>query len=68
MINDNFFEELIYYSHTKALFLLIIFIIFGRSFIVNLKNKRKSWKRNALINGLVSAISFMFLVLMPLEN
>ena len=38
MISINNFEELFYYSHTKALFLLIIFIVFGRSFIINLKN------------------------------
>ena len=68
MIDNNFFEGLIYYSHSKALFLLIIFILSGRSFIVNLKNKRKNWQRNALINGFFSTISFMFLLLMPLEN
>ena len=64
----NILEELFYYSHTKALFLLIIFIVFGRSFIENLKNKRNGWKRKAWVNGTISAISFMFLVLMPLKN
>ena len=64
----NILEELFYYSHTKALFLLIIFIVFGRSFIENLKNKRNGWKRKAWINGTISAISFIFLVLMPLKN
>ena len=68
MIINNKLEELFYYSHTKALFLLIIFIVFGRSFIENLKNKRNGWKRKAWINGTISAISFMFLVLMPLKN
>ena len=68
MIINNILEELFYYSHTKALFLLIIFIVFGRSFIENLKNKRNGWKRKAWINGTISTISFMFLVLMPLKN
>ena len=68
MIDNNFFEGFFYYSHTKALFLLIIFIIFGRSFIENLKNKRNGWKRKAWINGIISAIFFMFLMLMPLKN
>ena len=68
MIDNNFFEGFFNYSHTKALFLLIIFIIFGRSFIENLKNKRNGWKRKAWINGIISAISFMFLILMPLKN
>ena len=68
MIDNNFFEGFFYYSHTKALFLLIIFIVFGRSFIENLKNKRNGWKKKAWINGIISAISFMFLILMPLKN
>ena len=68
MIINNILEELFYYSHTKALFFLIIFIVFGRSFIENLKNKRNGWKRKAWINGTISTISFMFLVLMPLKN
>ena len=68
MIDNNFFEGFFYYSHTKALFLLIIFIVFGRSFIENLKNKRNGWKKKAWINGIISAVSFMFLILMPLKN
>ena len=44
MIGINNFEELFYYSHTKALFLLIIFIVFGRSFIINLKIKKMTGK------------------------
>ena len=68
MIDNNFFEGFFYYSHTKALFLLIIFIVFGRSFIENLKNKRNGWEKKAWINGIISAISFMFLILMPLKN
>ena len=68
MIGINNFEELFYYSHTKALFLLIIFIVFGRSFIVNLKNKKNDWKKKAWLNGIVTSISFIVLVFMPLEN
>ena len=68
MIGINNFEELFYYSHTKALFLLIIFIVFGRSFIINLKNKKNGWKRKAWLNGIVSSISFIILVFMPLDK
>tara|TARA_B100002052_G_C15605126_1_gene472740 strand:+ start:496 stop:702 length:207 start_codon:yes stop_codon:yes gene_type:complete len=68
MIDIHNFEELFYYSHTKALFLLIIFIVFGRSFIINLKNKENDWKRKAWLNGIVSSISFIVLVFMPLDK
>ena len=68
MIGINNFEELFYYSHTKALFLLIIFIVFGRSFIINLKNKKNDWKIKACFNGIVSSISFIILVFMPLDK
>ena len=68
MIDINNFENLFYYSHTKALFLLILFIVFGRSFIINLKNKENDWKRKAWFNGIVSLMSFIFLVFMPLDK
>ena len=68
MIEINNFEELLYYSHTKALVLLILFIVFGRSFIINLKNKENDWKRKAWLNGIVSSISFIILVFMPLDK
>ena len=68
MIGINNFEELLYYSHTKALFLLIIFIVFGRLFIINFKNKENNWKRKVWLNGIVSSISFIFLVFMPLDK
>ena len=68
MIDINNFEELFYDSNTKALFLLIIFIVFGRSFIINLKNKKNDWKRKAWLNGIVSSISFIILVFMPLDK
>ena len=68
MIGINNFEELFYYSHTKALFLLIIFIVFGRSFIINLKKKEDSWKIKAWVNGIISLTSFIFLAFMPLDK
>ena len=68
MIDINNSEELFHYTHTKALFLLIIFIVFGRSFIINLKNKENDWKRKAWLNGIVSSISFIVLVFMPLDK
>ena len=68
MLDSKIFEELFYYSDTKALILLILFIVFGRSFIVNLKNKKNDWKRKAWFNGIVSSISFIILVFMPLDK
>ena len=68
MIGINNFENLFYYSHAKALLLLILFIVFGRSFIVNLKDKENDWKRKAWFNGIVSLLSFIFLVFMPIDK
>ena len=68
MSDSKIFEELFYYSHTKALLLLILFIVFGRSFIVILKNKENDWKRKAWFNGIVSLLSFIFLVFMPIDK
>ena len=68
MIDINNFEELYYYSNTKALFLMIIFIAFGRSFIINLKNKENDWKKKAWLNGIITSISFIFLAFMPLDK
>ena len=68
MIDNNFFEGLIYYSHTKALILLILLIVFGRSFIINLKKKEDSWKIKAWVNGIISLTSFIFLAFMPLDK
>ena len=65
MIGINNFEELFYYSHTKALFLLIIFIVFGRLFIVNWKNKKEGWQTKAWINGIITLISFLILAFLP---
>ena len=65
MIGINNFEELFYYSHTKALFLLIIFIVFGRLFIVNWKNKKEGWQTKAWIYGIITLISFLILAFLP---
>ena len=67
MVNINNFEELFYYSHTKALFLLIIFIVFGRLFIVNWKNKKEGWQTKVWINGIITLISFLILAFLPLH-
>ena len=68
MLDSKIFEELFYYSNTKALILLILFIVFGRSFIVNLKKKEDSWKIKAWVNGIISLTSFIFLMFMPLDK
>ena len=68
MLDSKILENLFYYSHTKALLLLILFIVFGRSFIVNLKDKENDWKRKAWFNGIVSILSFIFLVFMPIDK
>ena len=68
MLDSKIFEELFNYSHTKALILLIFFIVFGRSFIINLKKKDYGWKSKALVNGIISLTSFIFLAFMPLDK
>ena len=68
MLDSKILENLFYYSHTKALLLLILFIVFGRSFILNLKDKENDWKRKAWFNGIVSLLSFIFLVFMPIDK
>ena len=68
MLDSKIFEELFYYSHTKALILLILFIVFGRSFIINIKNKKDGWKRKAFVNGIISLTTFIFLAFMPLDK
>jgi len=67
MLDSRIFEELFNYSHTKALILLILFIVFGRSFIINLKKKEDGWKRKAMINGIISLTTFLFLAFLPLD-
>ena len=68
MSDSKIFEELFYYSNTKALVLLILLIVFGRSFIINLKKKEDGWKIKACVNGIISFISFVFLAFMPLDK
>ena len=63
----NEFVELLSYSPSNSLILLIIFIIFGRLFIVNWKNKKKGWQSKAWINGIIALISFLILAFLPLD-
>ena len=59
------FFEFFSYSHSNSLILLIIFIIFGRLFIVNWKNKKEGWQTKAWINGIITLISFLILAFLP---
>ena len=68
MSDTKIFEELFYYSNTKALILLILLIVFGRSFIIDLKKKEDGWKIKAWVNGIISLTSFIFLAFMPLDT
>ena len=63
----NKFVEFLSYSHSNSLILLIIFIIFGRLFIVNWKNKKEGWQSKAWINGIIALISFLILAFLPLD-
>ena len=59
------FVEFFSYSFSNSLILLIIFIVFGRLFIVNWKNKEKGWQTKAWINGIITLISFLILAFLP---
>ena len=61
---DKFVE---FFPHflSNSLILLIIFIVFGRLFIVNWKNKKKGWQTKAWINGIITLISFLILAFLP---
>ena len=59
------FVEFFSYSLPNSLILLIIFIIFGRLFIVNWKNKKEGWQTKAWINGIITLISFLILAFLP---
>lgn len=63
----NKFVEFLSYSLSNSLILLIIFIIFGRLFIVNWKNKKEGWQSKAWINGIIALISFLILAFLPLD-
>ena len=65
--NHNNFVEFLSYSPSDALILLIIFIVFGRLFIVNWKNKKEGWETKAWINGIITLISFLILAFLPLD-
>ena len=68
MSDIKIFEEIFYYSNTKALILLILLIVFGRSFIINLKTKNNGWKIKAWVNGIISLTFFIFLAFIPLDK
>ena len=59
------FVEFYSYSLSNSLNLLITFIIFGRLFIVNWKNKKEGWQTKAWINGIITLISFLILAFLP---
>ena len=61
----NKFVEFFSYSHSNSLIFLIIFIIFGRLFIVNWKNKKEGWQTKAWVNGIITLISFLILAFLP---
>ena len=63
----NEFVELLSYSPSNSLILLIIFIIFGRLFIVNWKNKKEGWQSKAWVYGIIALISFLILAFLPLD-
>ena len=57
--------EFFSYFLSNSLILLIIFIVFGRLFIVNWKNKKEGWQTKAWINGIITLISFLILAFLP---
>ena len=61
------FVEFFSFSSSYDLILLIIFIVFGRLFLVNWKNKEEGWQTKAWINGIITLISFMILAFLPLD-
>ena len=61
------FVEFFSYSFSYDLILLLIFIVFGRLFIINLKNKKKGWQTKSWINGIMTLISFLILAFLPLN-
>ena len=66
MITDyDKFVEFFSYSPSNSLILLNRFIVFGRLFIVNWKNKKEGWQTKAWINGILTLISFLILAFLP---
>ena len=63
----NKLVEFFSYSPSNALILLIIFIIFGRLFIINWKIKKEGWQTKALIYGIITLITFFILAFLPLN-
>ena len=63
----NKFVDFFSYALTNSLVLLIIFIVFGRLFIVNWKNKKEGWQTKAWVNVIIVLISFLMLAFLPLN-
>ena len=63
----NKFVEFLSYSPSNALILLIIFIVFGRLFIINWKKQKERWQIKAWIYGILTLISFLILAFLPLD-
>ena len=63
----NKFFEFFSYSPSSALIFLITFIIFGKLFIINWKNKKEGWQTKAWVNGLIVLTSFLMLAFLPLN-
>ena len=61
----NLFVEFFSYSFSNSVILLIVFIVFGRLFITNWKNKKEGWQTKAWINGIITLISFLILAFLP---
>ena len=61
------FVEFFSYSLSNSLILLIIFIISGRLFIINWKNKKEGWRTKAWVNGIIVLTSFLMLAFLPLN-
>ena len=59
------FVEFFSYNFSNSVILLIIFIVFGRLFIINWKNKKEGWQTKAWINGIIALISFLILAFIP---
>ena len=61
------FVEFFSYSSSYDLILLLIFVVFGRLFIINWRNKNEGWQTKAWVNGIIVLISFLMLAFLPLN-
>ena len=56
------------YSPLVGFCLLLFMIIFGKLFRENWKNKYGKWVIKSWVYGLISAISFFVMVMVPMTN